>query len=93
MAHIISLSVEQEMEFLLGWATQTIAFCLSLRPECGAIAEYETLQKPDTSRANAIALELWRDALAQCGESIGEGAGENYLLNVFTWCERNLSTP
>lgn len=91
MPHIISLSVEQEMEFLIGWATQTIAFCLSLRREGGTDVEYETLQKPDTCRANAIALELWRDALAQCGEAISEGAGENYLRNVFIWCERNLN--
>lgn len=90
MSHIISLSVEQEMEFLIGWATQTIAFCLSLQPEGGVVAVYETLQKPDTSRANAISLELWRDALAQCGESISEGAGEHYLRNVFMWCGRNL---
>jgi hypothetical protein len=89
-ANIFRLTLEREMDFMLAWATQTIAFCLSLKPE-GDDAKYEAQRLPETSRASAIAIELWRDALGQCGGNITDGAGAIFLLNVFRWCERRFA--
>lgn len=91
MAHLIKLTAEQEMDFLISWATQTIAVCVSVasnnRPDDG---ELQVEQARDTSHSGAIALELWRDALAQCG-SLSEDAGATFVHNVLRWCDRTLA--
>jgi hypothetical protein len=89
MAHVINLNAEQEMEFLIGWATQTIAFCVSLSESASSSQEQDSQPRANRSQGNAVAFELWRDSLAQCG-SMSEQVGAIFLHNVFRWCETQL---
>ena len=88
-SRLVKMTAEQELQFLIGWATQTLAFCLSLRAEeTGATAPAESGMLPDASEASALAIELWRDALAERGPGDEmDGAGAIYLRNVFNWCQ------
>jgi hypothetical protein len=88
--HIIELTAEQEMEFLIGWATQTVAFSLSLTEKRADRVEPDAPQLGDVSHGHTVAIELWRDALAQCG-AVSEQVGATFLQNVFRWCEHNFA--
>ena len=67
---LLKMTAEQELQFLIGWATQTLAFCISLQSqESGAAARPEVGALPKDSEASALAIELWRDALAECGRA------------------------
>jgi hypothetical protein len=77
------------MEFLIGWATQTVAFCVSLTENGADRLEPDAAQLGNVSQGHTVAIELWRDALAQCG-AVSEQVGATFLQNVFRWCEHNL---
>jgi hypothetical protein len=87
---LVKMNAEQELQFLIGWATQTLAFCLSLRAEEVGTAPPDAGTLPDASQASALAIELWRDALAERGQGEEiEGAGSIYLKKVFDWCDNH----
>ena len=89
-SRLVKMNAEQELQFLIGWATQTLAFCLSLRAEETGTTPSDDGMLPDASQASALAIELWRDALAERGHGDElEGAGSIYLRNVFNWCDQH----
>lgn len=90
-SRLINMTAEQELQFLIGWATQTLAFCIALRlQETGESTRPAIGELPDHAEASALAIELWRDALAERGPCHElEGAGAVYIRNVFNWCDNH----
>src|SRR4029079_1207626 len=75
----------------MAWARQTISFALSIRSEdVGRPLDAQQIANLGTGEAEAVAQELWRAALQECGSRLDAGRIQTLLSRqVFSWAGKH----